>query len=254
MALYIGTSGWAYREWKPGFYPEDLPHRRWLEHYSSRLGACEINATFYRLQSEATFNNLVSTAPGDFRFVVKAHRRLTHGKKLASPKDGFLKEFFDSLAPLAGRVPAILFQLPPYRERDDDALTALVGALPSGRSYAFEFRHESWADPAVARSLAAMNATVCIADTSGDPPAELPPGPLAYVRLRNGVYSDAQRAAWMDLLVRESRERDVYAFVKHEDGEPAGFSDRGVGLAEWLANATRDPRRDVTDPSLIDLR
>ena len=49
MALFVGTSGWAYREWKGGFYPEDLPMSRFLEHYARELGACEVNATFYRL-------------------------------------------------------------------------------------------------------------------------------------------------------------------------------------------------------------
>ena len=241
MALYVGTSGWAYREWKPGFYPEDLPHRRWLEHYSSRLGACEINATFYRLQSETTLRRWVSTVPSGFRFVVKAHRRLTHGKAIAPAGDGaFMRSFFESLEPLSGRTPVMLFQLPPYRERDDEALSSLLAALPRIQSYAFEFRDDSWMNDDISRLLAASCATRCVADTTGEPPAELPPGPVAYVRLRNGCYTDEQRKAWFDLLVAEGRARDVYAFVKHEDGEPAGVSDRGVGLAEWLAHANRE--------------
>ena len=54
MSLHIGTSGWAYPEWKPGFYPADVPRARFLAHYASVLSGCEINATCYRLQREST--------------------------------------------------------------------------------------------------------------------------------------------------------------------------------------------------------
>src|SRR5438093_12780611 len=78
MTLFVGTSGWAYKEWRDGFYPVDLPERRFLEHYSGVLSACEINATFYRLQTKDTFTRWVEMTREGFRFAVKAHRRLTH--------------------------------------------------------------------------------------------------------------------------------------------------------------------------------
>jgi uncharacterized protein YecE (DUF72 family) len=45
VSLHVGTSGWAYKEWRPAFYPEGMPQARFLSHYASVLGACEINAT-----------------------------------------------------------------------------------------------------------------------------------------------------------------------------------------------------------------
>lgn len=240
MSLFIGTSGWAYTEWKPDFYPADLPRSAFLSHYSERLTACEINATFYRLQSEGTFQKWAAATSGSFRFAAKAHRRITHARALGlSPeRSEFVAAFFRSLEPLRPRLGAVLLQFPPYRSRDDEALTALLDALPEGLGYAFEFRNPSWEHHEVGALIGARGATLCLADKGGEPPESLPPGPLAYVRLRAERYDDDQRARWLDLLTSEAMQRDVYAFVKHE-GVAADDAYTGVGLACWLAQSSR---------------
>ena len=239
MTLYIGTSGWDYREWKPDFYPQDLPHSRLLEHYSSQLTACEVNTTFYGLKSDQTFEKWAASTPESFRYSSKAHRRITHGRSMA-PDEGraeFIKKYLESLKPLGQRLGAVLLQYPPRRERDDKGLDALLEFLPTENRYAFEFRHESWDDPAVTKRIAQGNATVCLASTTGDVPQALPDGPLAYVRLRAERYTDEQRIEWLRLLQRESESRVVFAFTKHE-GIPADDPFGGIGLAQWLrANA-----------------
>lgn len=238
--LYLGTSGWAYREWKPLFYPGDLPQSRFLEHYSGVLTACEVNATFYRLQAEGTFTRWNSMTPESFRFAVKAHRRLTHSKSIAMGPEakGFLDTFLGSIKILGPRLGPILFQFPPYRKRDDDAFRSLLSALPAEGTYAFEFRDDSWRDEAVTNAIAEAGGTVCFAETKGEVPSALPPGPIGYVRLRHDAYPDEVRDAWLELLRRESNERDVYAFTKHEGGPPDDPRG-GVGLAGWLAETTR---------------
>ncbi len=239
--LYVGTSGWAYREWKPDFYPGDMPQSRFLEHYSSALTACEINATFYRMQSPTTFEKWSNATPESFRFTTKAHRGLTHSRTLSPDGDrrSFLDAWLASVRRLEARLGAMLFQLPPYRRRDDDALGALLAALPSGTRAAFEFRHESWDDDVVAKTIAEAGGTVCISNTTGDVPESLPPGPLAYVRLRTERYSPEARAGWLELLQREAAERDVFAFAKHE-GIPAADEFGGIGLARWLRRRADD--------------
>ena len=239
MSLYIGTSGWAYPEWKPGFYPADLPRSRFLEHYTSRLTACEVNATFYRLQREDTFAKWARTTPESFRYAAKAHRRITHARNMA-PDDrarAFIKSFLASLEPLGDRLGVVLLQYPPRRLRDDDALAAVIDSLPEGIRYAFEFRHESWAERSVAEQIAERGATVCLADTEGEPPERLPEGPFAYVRLRAERYTEEQRERWLQLLAREAAERDVWAFTKHE-GIPTVDPYGGIGLAQWLRSKT----------------
>ncbi len=238
MTLFVGTSGWAYKEWKPDFYPADLPQTRFLGHYSNRLSACEINATFYRLQSEDTFRKWAGTTSPDFRFSLKAHRGLTHSKKLAPADEntGLLTRFLESFAALNDKLGVVLFQLPPYRHRDDDALARLLDVLPESHRYAFEFRHESWADATVGQKIAERGATVCLSETEGKVPESLPDGPLAYVRLRAERYSPEARDGWRELLAQEGARRDVFAFAKHE-GIPAGDPFGGIGLAQWLRAA-----------------
>ncbi|MDQ5874757.1 MAG: DUF72 domain-containing protein [Actinomycetota bacterium] len=236
MGLYVGTSGWAYREWKPGFYPPNVPQRRFLEHYAAILGACEINATFYQLQTESTMQRWAAASPPGFRFTIKAHRRLTHAKVIGNAE--FLGIFLNSLQPLTPHLGAILFQFPPHRQRDDDALGRLLATRPAHIPYAFEFRHESWNYPEVAARIAGAGATVCVAETSGALPQALPEGPIAYVRLRSERYGRRARSAWRRALTEEGSRRDTYAFTKHE-GLPSDDPYGGVGLAAWLASTSK---------------
>jgi uncharacterized protein YecE (DUF72 family) len=211
-----------------------MPQARFLSHYASVLGACEINATHYRVQSEAAVARWAAETPEGFRFACKAHRAVTHSARLPSRpgEEELLERFLESLAPLGDRLGAVLVQLPPHRARDDAALDGLLACLP-GLPAALEFRHDSWDDPAVAARVAAAGGTVCLANRDAAVPERLPEGPLAYVRLRADAYSDAQREGWRELLEREAAERPVFVFAKHE-GVPAGNPHAGVGLAEWL--------------------
>lgn len=236
MTVYVGTSGWAYREWKPGFYPVDVPQRRFLQHYSSQLNACEINATFYRIQSDSTFAKWSAATPESFKFSTKAHRALTHGRGGIVPHEErrqLLDRFLKSVARLGPRLGVVLWQFPPRKQRDDDALRRLLEALPTGTRHAFEFRNESWDAPEVRDRIAEAGATVCLSETTGDVPGALPPGPLAYVRLRSDRYGDDARTRWLKLLQHEAMDREVFAFTKHE-GIPPGDPYGGIGLARWL--------------------
>ena len=99
MALRVGTSGWAYSAWKPGFYPPGVPSRKFLEFYSSRLNAVEANYTFRRYLSEETIAGWLEQTPANFQFAVKAHQSLTHLRRLKNV-DEPLRLFLDSLLPL----------------------------------------------------------------------------------------------------------------------------------------------------------
>lgn len=237
MTLYVGTSGWANKEWKPDFYPQDLPQSRWLKYYGTTLTACEINATFYRLQTDATITKWADATPDSFRFATKAHRRITHSRVFPPDSEGrsFIDEFLRSVSILGPRLGVVLFQFPPHRVRDDRTLKEFLAALPSGVGYALEFRNQTWNTPDVFEAVAERGATVCVSDTTGHVPDWLPPGPLAYVRLRAERYTPDQRDGWRVLLEKEAGARHVYAFTKHE-GIPAGDPFGGVGLARWLVS------------------
>lgn len=236
MALYVGTSGWAYREWKPGFYPADVPQRRFLEHYSSQLTACEINATFYRLQSDSTIAKWSAATPSWFKFAAKAHRSLTHSGGGIAPVEerrSLHDRFLKSVSALGPRLGVVLWQFPPRKQRDDGALENLLHMLPTHIRHAFEFRHNSWDAPAIRARIAHSGGTVCVSEVAGNVLAALPDGPLGYVRLRSERYTEDARRQWLKMLQHEAMGRDVFAFTKHE-GIPAGDPFGGVGLAQWL--------------------
>jgi uncharacterized protein YecE (DUF72 family) len=241
MALYVGTSGWAYKQWKPGFYPEGLPQTRFLEHYATALNACEINATFYRRQAESTFEKWAGAVGDAFRFTTKAHRFITHARSIEMDdyRASFIADFVASTKPLGKRLGAIFFQFAAHQERNDGALSDLLAALPEDMPCAFEFLNESWRVPDVAETVG-RRGTICLTDWDGPPPDRLPPGQIAYVRLRSQTYSPGQRESWLRLLEREAESRDVYAFAKHEGTAPTDAAG-GVGLAVWLGSAAGRP-------------
>ncbi len=237
MTLHVGTSGWAYPEWKPSFYPPKLPQTRFLEHYGTVFETVEVNTSFYGVPTEETIRKWVSLVPDRFLFSMKAHRMITNGKEVApnEMRTRYLREFLAATEHLGGKRGPLLFQFPPHRERDDAGIEALMGAVPNGLRCAFEFRHDSWGG--IEEMIAAAGATVCVASSGGDPPETLPPGSFAYIRLRGDSYTREQRAGWARLLT--SDEREVFVFAKHE-GVPPEDERAGIGFALRLARAGAD--------------
>jgi uncharacterized protein YecE (DUF72 family) len=235
VALYVGTSGWSYPEWRGSFYPDRLPQSGFLGFYGENLTACEVNATFYRSQSRAALERWAAAVPSTFRFTTKAHRRLTYRRKLEPDPEvgGFVREFTDSLQPLGDRLGSVLLQIPEFIERDDAALARLIDLLPAEMPFACEFLHPSWESPDVPGLLAERGGTVCLREEEGIVPDALAPGPLAYVRLKGMHYDDEAREALRELFEREAVNRDVYVFARHKE-VPADDSHTGLGLARWL--------------------
>lgn len=215
MNVRSGTSGFSYKEWKGPFYPEDLAASAMLGWYADRLPAVEINNTFYRMPKPSVLESWADQVGEDFRFVLKASRRITHFKRLKDVEDE-VDFFLRSAATLGERLGAVLFQLPPNMLKDVDRLECVLGQLGDPRRAAFEFRHRSWSDPDVAECLANHGAALCAADTEEQPGEIVPTGPMVYVRLRRPAYDETQLASWAS-AVRETGRDDGFVFFKHED-------------------------------------
>ena len=217
--LFAGTSGFAYPSWKPRFYPEQLPQKRFLEHYATRLNAVEINYTFRRTPASSTLENWVTTTPAGFVFCLKAHQRITHFiglKNAAEPTRAFL----DAVQPLQaqGRLGPLLFQLPPTLECDLGLLQDFLVLLPSTHRYAFEFRHESWLNDDVYRLLSGRNVALCVAESETLAVPDVVTADFAYFRFRKPEYN-REELEQIQRRVHELVEsaKDVFAFFKHED-------------------------------------
>jgi uncharacterized protein YecE (DUF72 family) len=221
-ALFSGTSGFAYTSWKPDFYPEKLPAKKFLSYYATRLNAVEVNYTFRRLPSASTLENWVTDTPAGFVFPLKAHMRLTHILRL-KPSE-FTEVFFKAIDPLrtARRLGPVLFQLPPALKCDEKLLADFLATLPGGVRCAFEFRHTSWLTDAVYALLEKHGVALCLAESEKLVIPKVMTSNFVYSRLRMPEYSPEDRkeiAARVEEVLASGR--DAYVFFKHEE-TPAG--------------------------------
>ena len=201
----IGTSGWEYRHWKGRFYPRDLVHDRWLEHYATEFDTVELNNSFYRLPSAKQFGTWGRRVPGDFRFAVKASRYLTHVKRLRDPREP-VERFWRSARHLGPRLGPVLYQLPPRWNPDLERLEAFLAAVPDA-AQAIEFRDRRWYGDETTRLLERAEVALCLHDMPGSQTEPRAIGPLVYVRFHGagakygGTYSPQRLAAWADRIV-----------------------------------------------------
>ena len=163
MQVFVGTSGYSYKEWKGTFYPEDLKAADMLRYYAERLTTVEINNTFYRMPKASLLESWAAQVGESFVFVLKGSQRITHMKRLKDAGDS-VSYLFETAAVLGSRLGPVFFQLPPSLKKDAPRLRAFLALLPADRRVAFEFRHESWFDDEVYEALRARGAALCAAD------------------------------------------------------------------------------------------
>ena len=215
MRVYIGTSGYSYKEWKGSFYPEDLPASKFLEFYSSKLKTVEINNTFYRMPTEKVIAQWASEVPAGFVFAVKAPQRITHQERLKGSNDS-MKRFLDATNVLKDKLGPFLFQLPPFLKKDLPLLTDFVNALPADRLCSFEFRHPSWFSDDVYAALGARNCAFVLAESEKVSAPRVATADWGYLRLRREDYVDKDVLEWGDWIAAQSWKR-AFVYFKHED-------------------------------------
>jgi uncharacterized protein YecE (DUF72 family) len=225
MEIRVGTSGYAYKEWRGSFYPEKQKPAEMLRYYSERFSTVEINNTFYKLPERGMLERWAEEVPGGFVFVLKASQRITHRQRLAPESRETLEYLFDVAKALGARLGPVLFQTPPFFKKDVERLRAFLDILPAGRPAAFEFRHESWSDDAVHALLRERNAALVCADTDESGATGAPIVATAdwgYLRLRRGAYDEATLVPWADRIRSQPWQR-AFVFFKHEEGQPLGW-------------------------------
>jgi uncharacterized protein YecE (DUF72 family) len=216
MKLYVGTSGYSYKEWKGIFYPEKLPAKEMLSYYASRLPAVEINNTFYRLPQQSMLEGWKAQVPENFRFSLKASQRITHFKRLNNVADE-TKYLLETAACLEDRLGVILFQLPPNMKKDLARLEAFLKILPAETRAAFEFRHPTWLEDDVLEVLRQAGQALCISDTDDMPASHIDrTADWGYLRLRRVLYDDMALQEWLQ-RVRDQNWTEAFVFFKHED-------------------------------------
>jgi len=225
MEIRVGTSGYAYKEWRGSFYSEKLKPAEMLRYYAERFSTVEINNTFYKLPERGMLERWAEQVPERFVFVLKASQRITHRQRLSAESKETVDYLFDVASALGTRLGPILFQTPPFLKKDAARLHAFLDFLPKQRPVAFEFRHETWRDDEVYEALRARNAALVCADTeeSGEAGAAIvPTADWGYLRLRRCDYDDRALTPWAE-RIRSQPWGQAFVFFKHEDGKPLGW-------------------------------
>jgi uncharacterized protein YecE (DUF72 family) len=193
MKAHVGTSGWSYPSWKPGFYPPELKPPEFLSFYAQRFDTVELNTTGYRLPAEEQFRRWAAATPEGFEFAPKmqAYR-------------------LDAVGTFAERVGVLGDRLGPIRvavqsPRDDGLLALVAGSVDPRLRLAWDFRHPSWEDAAIPAGSVRVNALEAEA-------------PFRYLRLREPPYTAEDLAREAKRIVPLlAAGLDVYVYLRHED-------------------------------------
>lgn len=235
--LWAGASGYAFKEWKGSFYPETIPPEAMLAWYAERLSTVEINSTFYQMPKLTVLEHWAEVTPAQFRFAIKASRRITHQARLAADAAAeSVTHLYKNLAALGAKRGPVLFQTPPFLKKDAARLRDFLALLPPGHGAAFEFRHDSWFDDEVYALLRESGASLCLSereDHSAPPLVET--ARWGYVRLRLENYAQADLDAWARRLAATGWQ-EVHVYFMHEPTAP-GYAAKLLELDAALRKA-----------------
>jgi len=223
--IRIGIGGWTFPPWRGVFYPDKLPRAKELEYASSKLGAIEINATFYGRQSPKSWANWEKIAPAGFQFAVKGSRYCVMKPRLAEAVEGLSGFFAQGFSVLGAKLGPILWQFAARRKFDPDDIAGFIDLLPEkldGNSlrHVIEPRHESFRDKRFFDLCRARNIAVAFDDSEDYPCIEAETADFAYARLQR--MSEELSTGYHDRALDDFAERarrwanggrDVYIFM-----------------------------------------
>jgi uncharacterized protein YecE (DUF72 family) len=240
----MGVGGWVYDDWRNNFYPAGWPRSRELEYASQRLGAIEINSTYYGDQKPATFAKWRDGTPEGFVFSVKANRFATNRRVLAEAGESVERFIGSGVSELGAKLGPIVWQFAPTKRFEAEDFEAFLKLLPDAVDgialrHVLDVRHPSFmCSEYLALARRHAMATV-FADSDEHPSFANLTGDLVYARLMRCVadepqgYSPAALTTWA-----------ACAAVWRKGGEPAGLP--RVDEAPAAASARTEPRpRDV---------
>lgn len=223
--IRVGTSGWQYDDWRGVLYPEGLAKARWLARYAEAFSTVEVNNSFYRLPSAATFARWREQTPEGFVVAVKASRFISHVRRLRDCQ-GPVALFWERASELGPRLGPVLFQLPPRFRADPERLAGFLDVLPGGMRAAFEFRDRSWElEPSVLELLDRRGCAFVLADRPGARVPGIVTGGWAYLRFHQGTewgpdYPREKLRRWADRIAGLEA-REVYAYFNNDTGGAA---------------------------------
>jgi uncharacterized protein YecE (DUF72 family) len=244
--IYIGIGGWTFEPWRGVFYPKGLPHAKELGYAAERLTSIEVNGTFYRTQTPATFRKWRNEVPDGFVFALKGPRFAVNRRVLKDAGDS-VKRFIDSgITELGDRLGPLLWQFAPTKKFDAADFGGFLELLPKtldkrALRHVIEVRHDSFLTSEFVTLLRRFNLPVVFTDHARYPNIADVTGDFLYARLQRGkdtvptAYPPKEIEAWAGRLQgwaqgkepddlkrvgppskQKAVPRDVFAYVIHE--------------------------------------
>ncbi|SRX95176.1 hypothetical protein [Cellulomonas fimi ATCC 484] [Mycobacterium shimoidei] len=226
VTVRIGTSGWSYDHWVDVLYPRGLPSARRLARYVEVFDTVELNASFYRWPKDSTFAGWRAQLPDGFTMSVKAHRGLSHYRRLSSPEP-WIERFESCWRILGDRHGVLLVQLHPEQARDDARLETFLAAMPKWIRVAVELRHSSWNDPDVYALLERHGAAYVVMSGAGLPCIPRATTDFVYIRMHGpdqnsmyaGSYPRHELRRWAKRIAAwEADGTDVWMYFNNDLG------------------------------------
>lgn len=239
--IHIGLSGYSYKPWQgpKRFYPSEINQSEFLEYYATRYSTVELDGLWYRFPTLSSVSKWIDQTPEHFVFSAKAHRLITHSKRLRSEAVPFLRTMLDHLAPLAakGKLGPILLQLPPNLKRDNERLAEFLPSLSRAYRWAIEFRHGSWNNSEVEDLLRHFHVAWAAVETDDCPAEHRDTADFFYARLRKSRYSIKELEKWRKRLIEaKANRKDCYVYCKHTDeGSPWVWADHLLKMTATTA-------------------
>ena len=244
--IYLGIGGWTFEPWRGVFYPKGLPHSKELAYASERLTSIEVNGTFYRTQSPATYRKWASEVPDGFVFSIKGSRYVTNRRVLSEAGESIERFLNSGVTELGDKLGPLLWQFAPFKKFDEADFGAFLELLPetfNGRRlrHVVEVRHDSFKTPEFVALLRKFNIAAVYTDHETYPNIADITGDFVYARLQQGeddvptAYPPKEINAWAKRLGAwaagkepadlprvdakhkpKAEPRDVFAYVIHE--------------------------------------
>lgn len=226
--IYIGTSGWSYQSWRGPFFPKGVKVKDHLRFYASQFNSTELNGVFYRTPTEAAVRGWREQTADDFLFAWKASKFITHWKRLGPTSKNSLALLESRLKLLGRKAGPVLFQLPPQFKANRERLASFLKMLSKKRTYAFEFRHNSWYEDDILDLLRERDISLCLSDHRDAPAPWEITARHVYVRGHGpgGAYKDhypdnTLRRWARDIEKWKRQRRTVYVYFDNDQKSAA---------------------------------